>query len=399
MSVDDLHVLLIEDSETDRVMIEGLLRQALGTTCRITRTERLADGLVCVETGDIDAVMLDLTLPDSVGPGACERIRECSPDTPVIVLTGIDDEATALESLNRGAQDYLVKGRIDARLLSRAVRYAVERKRTDVELQNAHQQIERQRHEAELAHLARLNTMGEMASGMAHELNQPLTALVGYAETALTGLDSGGLEPDDFRHIFQQLVSESQRAAEIIRRLRRLVRKREPERTDTVINDLVHEVANMVAHEIDLGGYRLHMELAESVPVIRADRVQIQQVLLNLMRNGLEAMDLTPRDERVLTVRTEFTDRVCVSVSDNGPWHDPTTLTQLFEPYYSTKATGLGMGLAICRSIIESHAGQLTVEPNPDRGLRFTFTLPADERATDECTADERTLDDQEIES
>jgi C4-dicarboxylate-specific signal transduction histidine kinase len=390
MSVDDLHILLIEDSQTDRILIEGLLREALGESCRITRTEQLADGLDCVTEEQVDAVMLDLTLPDSVGPGACERIRECSPDTPVIVLTGIDDEATALESLNRGAQDYLVKGRIDARLLSRAVRYAVERKRTDVELQHAHQQIDRQRHEAELAHLARLNTMGEMASGMAHELNQPLTALVGYAESAMTGLDSGHLEPDDFRHILERVVSESQRAAEIIRRLRRLVRKREPERTETVINDLVREVADMVAHETDPGGYSLQLELMDSIPVIRADRVQIQQVLLNLVRNGLEAMDLTPQPERLLIVRTEFTDRVCVTVSDNGPKHDPAALPQLFEPYYSTKATGLGMGLAICRSIIESHAGQLNAEPNANRGLSFTFTLPADERPPNERLTDER---------
>ncbi len=384
MSVDDLHILLIEDSQTDRILIEGLLQETLGESCKITHTERLDDGLACVTHQDVDAVMLDLTLPDSVGPGACERIRECSPDTPVIVLTGIDDEATALESLNRGAQDYLVKGRIDARLLSRAVRYAVERKRTDVELQHAHQQIDRQRHEAELAHLARLNTMGEMASGMAHELNQPLTALVGYAETAMTGLDSGHLEPEDFRHILERVVSESQRAAEIIRRLRRLVRKREPDRRETVINDLVREVADMVAHETDLGGYSLDLQLADSIPVIRADRVQIQQVLLNLVRNGLEAMDLTPQSERFLTVRTEFTDRVRVSVSDNGPKHDAATIPQLFEPYYSTKTTGLGMGLAICRSIIESHAGQLNAESNPHRGLIFTFTLPADEWQTDE---------------
>lgn len=376
MSVNDLHILLIEDSETDRILIERLLQEALGDTCRITRTIRLDEGLQCLDDQSVDAVMLDLTLPDSVGTGACERIRDRSPETPVIVLTGIDDESTALDSLNRGAQDYLVKGRIDGRLLSRAVRYAVERKRTDVELQRAHQQIERQRHEAEVAHLARLNTMGEMASGMAHELNQPLTALVGYAETAMTGLDTGHLDESDLKHILGQVVSESQRAAEIIRRLRRLVKKREPERTDTDINDVVREVANMVAHEVELGGYRIHMKLDETIPTIQADRVQIHQVLLNLVRNGLEAMDLTPRDERQLVVKTELADRVCVSVSDNGAQHAPDSLQQLFEPYYSTKATGLGMGLAICRSIIESHAGQLTAVPNQDRGLTFNFTLP-----------------------
>ena len=376
MSVHDLHILLIEDSETDRILIERLLREALGDSCRITRTIRLDEGLECLDAQSVDAVMLDLTLPDSVGTGACERIRVRSPETPVIVLTGIDDEATALDSLNRGAQDYLVKGRIDGGLLSRAVRYAVERKRTDVELQRAHQQIERQRHEGEVAHLARLNTMGEMASGMAHELNQPLTALVGYAETAMTGLDSGHLDNADLNHIFERIVSESQRAAEIIRRLRRLVKKRAPERTDTDINDVVREVANMVAHEVELGGYRIHMKLDETIPTIQADRVQIQQVLLNLVRNGLEAMDLTPRDERQLVVKTELTDRVRVSVSDNGAKHNPDALPQLFEPYFTTKASGLGMGLAICRSIIESHAGQLTAEPNPERGLTFTFTLP-----------------------
>jgi two-component system sensor kinase FixL len=294
------------------------------------------------------------------------------------VLTGIDDEAIALESLNQGAQDFLVKGHMDPRLLARAIRYAIERKRGEVDLQKAHRRIQRQQHLAEVAHLARLNTMGEMASGMAHELNQPLTAIVGYAEAALAGFESGMLTGEENRLLLEKIVSESQRAAEIIRRLRRLVRKREPEQSPTDVNQLILEAVEMVGHESEQGRHRVDIQLQENLPVIPADRVQIQQVILNLVRNGMEAMESLPVESRVLSISSAHTDNyVRVSVADNGPWVADENLSQLFEPYFSTKKSGLGMGLAICRSIIESHAGTLTARRNPETdGLTFDFTLP-----------------------
>ena len=371
-----LHILLIEDSETDRTLIERLLQKAFGEGCQISHNSSLSAALGRIASTNFDAVLLDLTLPDSSGPGACDQIRDTSRETPVIVLTGVDDEEVALQTLTRGAQEFLVKGRTDARMLARAVRYAIERKRSEAELQQAHRRLQQQLHQAEMAHLARLNTMGEMASGMAHELNQPLTSLVGFAESALAGLDSGNLAEDDLRHVLNRVVSESQRAAEIIRRLRRLVRKREPERSPTDLNEVVREVLEIVEYNAEASRCEVRLELAEDLPLVGTDRVQIQQVLLNLIRNGMEAMDSLPDEERLLTVRTEVDeDSIRVSVSDNGLELDEQTTSRLLEPYFTTKKSGLGLGLAICRTIIESHAGQIAVSRNKVRGLTVAFTL------------------------
>ncbi len=249
-----LRILLIEDSETDRIFIRRLLDKALDSDCHVTATERLSEALNRISAANsdgkpFDAALLDMTLPDSVGPSACEKLRLAAPELSVLVLTGINDEAIALESLSQGAQDFLVKGHTDPRLLARAIRYAIERKRGEVDLQKARRRIQRQQHLAEVAHLARLNTMGEMASGMAHELNQPLTAIVGYAEAALAGFESGVLTGKENQLLLEKIVSESQRAAEIIRRLRRLVRKREPEQSATDVNKLILEAIEMVGHE------------------------------------------------------------------------------------------------------------------------------------------------------
>lgn len=377
-----LRILLIEDSETDRIFIQRLLDKALGTECNVTATPRLGGAINLLSSAQqsaapFDAALLDMTLPDSVGPSACEKLRLTAPELPVLVLTGIDDEAIAVESLNQGAQDFLVKGRMDPRLLARSIRYSIERKRGEVDLQKAHRRIQRQQHQAELAHLARVNTMGEMASGMAHELNQPLTAIVGYAEAALAGFESGMLTGEENRLLLERIVSESQRAAEIIRRLRRLVRKREPEQSPTNVNEAIHEVIEMVGHESELGQHRVQLQLNEQIPITAADRVQIQQVILNLVRNGMEAMEALPVESRILTISSTVTDgTIRVAVSDNGPWVADEDLGKLFEPYFSTKKSGLGMGLAICRSIIEAHAGTLIARRNPECGLTFEFTLP-----------------------
>lgn len=371
-----LHILLIEDSQTDRTLIERLLHKAFGENCRIAHNSSLSAALGRLASTRFDAVLLDLTLPDNSGPSACDQIRDTSRDTPVVVLTGIDDEAVALESLNRGAQEFLVKGRVDERLLARAVRYAIERKRSEAELQRAHRRLQQQLHQAELAHLARLNTMGEMASGMAHELNQPLTSLVGFAGSALAGLDSGHLAEADLRHILDRIVSESQRAAEIIRRLRRLVRKRTPEQSPTDLNEVIREVLEIVEYDAEAARCGVQLDLDGGLPLVGTDRVQIQQVLLNLIRNGMEAMESLPDDERFLSVRTAVDgNRIRVSVTDNGLDLDEQTVSRLMEPYFTTKKSGLGLGLAICRTIIEAHAGQLTVNRNRDRGLTVSFTL------------------------
>ncbi len=381
MSSKQLTILLIEDSRIDQTLIEGLLGKVRNVVYDAHHADYLSAGLVRISQGHFDAVLLDLSLPDSCGLESCIKVREFAPELPIVVLTALDDEEVALQALNQGAQDYLVKGQIDASKLSRALRYAIERKKGELALQKAHDELERRKHLAELAHLARLNTMGEMASGMAHELNQPLTALVGYAESGLERLHSHRWEPEDLDHVMERIVTEAKRASEIIKRLRKLVRKREPERGPTGVNELVHTVADMLRFEAEAMFLRLKLELDDRIPIIQADGIQIEQVLLNLARNAFESMQDADVERREVVIKTNLDgiQSVVVQVIDQGQLAESADLDRLFDPYFTTKSRGLGMGLSICRSVIEAHSGQLTVASNPDCGLTFRFTLPITE--------------------
>jgi C4-dicarboxylate-specific signal transduction histidine kinase len=236
-------------------------------------------------------------------------------------------------------------------------------------------------HEAELAHVLRLSTLGEMATGLAHELNQPLSGIVSYARGCARRLEAGTLDDGAFADVLSRISAEALRAGEIIRRLRALVRKEKPRREELDLNRLVRGVARLVAAEARRRRMRLHLRLQAPLPVVRADRIQIEQVLLNLIRNGFEAMAEVGVEQRLLTIETaaEDTDLVTVSVTDSGHGIGPEASERVFEPFFTTKGEGIGMGLAISRTIVEAHDGRLSFAAAPV-GTRFWFQLPASER-------------------
>jgi C4-dicarboxylate-specific signal transduction histidine kinase len=404
-----IRVLVVEDNPADALLIEHSLaaRKREEFTCRTVDLLETALSLLKGEPPDI--VLLDLSLPDSTGIAACERIQRACPTVPIVVLTGLDDEVVALEALQRGAQDYLVKGQINSSSLARALRYAVERQRNEVALQQAHDQLEervaerteelslaneelrqairdreraeelaRARHE-ELAHLARLNTLGELASSLAHELNQPLTAIVAYTRSCLRRMSDDQWEDEEVRDELelemQKAADQAKRGAQIIQRLRRLVSKRDPERVAFSVNESIRDVIELVAAELRASGVELRLELDQSLPTVSADRVQIEQVLVNLIRNAIEAMSNEGGELRVRSA-SDVQNNIEVKVIDSGTGADAETLGHVFDPFFSTKERGLGLGLSISRSIVESHEGKFSVAPNLDRGLTFRFTLP-----------------------
>jgi PAS domain S-box-containing protein len=243
----------------------------------------------------------------------------------------------------------------------------------------ARKQAEEQgrKHQTELAHVARVSTMGEMASGLAHELNQPLTAVVNSAQSALNRLRSDTGVRQDVLEAIELASAQALRAAEIIRRLADFVQKHEPRRSSCNFNDAVREVVNLMAHEVRDQGVRIRLELAVDLPLVRADNIQIQQVILNLVRNGIEAMSEMPAGQRLLQIQTSVVgDAVEVAVRDRGSGLTPETRERLFTPFYTTKPHGMGMGLSISRSIIDAHGGRLWTTSNPDLGTAFHFTLP-----------------------
>ncbi len=230
--------------------------------------------------------------------------------------------------------------------------------------------------EDKLAATARLVTMGEMASALAHELNQPLAAIAGYTTGSLNLLASGG-PAAGLEEALQKTAQQAQRAGQIIRRVHEFVRQREPTRAPVNLNATVEEAVGFAEAEARTRQVRVSVALAAEPPQLLADPVLLQQVVLNLVRNGMDAMAATPPAERRLSVAvTRAAAAVTVAVADRGCGLTPEVRDRMFQPFFTTKAGGMGMGLHICRSIMETHGGRVWAEPNPGGGTVFAFSLP-----------------------
>ncbi|HEX4469167.1 MAG TPA: ATP-binding protein [Gemmatimonadaceae bacterium] len=232
--------------------------------------------------------------------------------------------------------------------------------------------------EAELAHVTRLTTLGEMAASIAHEINQPLTAIVANATASRNWLMRPERGLDRVHDALADIVNDGHRAAEVIQRVRQLATKSDPKKGDLDVNEVIHEVATLMRSEMQTQRVDFGMSLARGLPVVLADRVQLQQVIINLVVNGVESMAGICDRPRELFIRSEACeDRVAVSVHDSGVGVDMRVVDRLFDAFYTTKPRGMGMGLSISRSIIEGHGGRLWVTPNANHGATFQFALPA----------------------
>ncbi|MBK1722714.1 PAS domain-containing sensor histidine kinase [Thiocystis violacea] len=243
---------------------------------------------------------------------------------------------------------------------------------------------ESRQHQAELVHVCRLSTMGEVATGMAHELNQPLSAIVNYANGCTRRLQSGVGEPEALIGAMNQITAQAKRASEIIRRLRALVGKQPPTRSQADLNHLVREVCSFLEFETHRLGMQIELELADTEIPICVDLVQVEQVLLNLVGNALDALEAMPEGERRLRIRTARVGAVAeVMVGDNGPGIEAERISGLFDPFVTTKDKGMGMGLAISQTIAENHDGRIWAESELGVGSAFYMTLPLSETAKD----------------
>jgi PAS domain S-box-containing protein len=237
---------------------------------------------------------------------------------------------------------------------------------------------EARQHQDDLAHVARLSTMGEMASGIAHEINQPLTAIATNAHACIRMLESNNGQTERVIDVLERIGAQAARAGEIIRHLRQFVKKEQPELSLIDINEVINEVITLLRTEIRKAGVRIDLELDEHIGAVLAQHVQIDQVILNLARNAIEAMLDMPEGSRVLTISTQNQQDgyVKVTVSDTGPGLDASIVDQLFNPFVTTKSNGMGLGLSISQGIIEAHKGRIFVEPDSLKGATFVFQLP-----------------------
>jgi PAS domain S-box-containing protein len=240
-------------------------------------------------------------------------------------------------------------------------------------------EAEVQRQRAELAHLSRVTMLGELSGSMAHELNQPLTAILSNAQAAIRFLAHDTIDLDEVRDILKDIVEQDNRAGEVIRRLRLLLKKGEVQQQPLDLNDVVQEVLKLMRSDLVNQNVVAHTELTADLPSVKGDRVQLQQVLLNLVMNACDAMHGNAPADRQLVLRTELgADKaIHVSVSDCGVGLAPDKLEQVFMPFYTTKSHGLGLGLSVCRTIITAHGGNLWAANGAERGAIFYFTIPA----------------------
>ncbi|MCG8511533.1 MAG: PAS domain S-box protein [Rhodospirillales bacterium] len=242
--------------------------------------------------------------------------------------------------------------------------------------------------QSQLAHVSRVSTMGELAAGFAHELNQPLAAISNFAIGTLRRYRSDAVKAEDMSHVLELIVEQARRAADIIRRIRQFIQKEPPETKQIDVNLAITEAADLVKGEALAFDMTIETDLDAGLPQILGDEIQLQQLIVNLARNGLEAMQDAPNSDRRLMIRTKATESgdVRVSVADTGIGFSDEIRERIFDPFFSTKTSGMGMGLSICRSIAEAHGGRMTVESEPDVGTTFHVILGASaaEMATNE---------------
>jgi PAS domain S-box-containing protein len=230
----------------------------------------------------------------------------------------------------------------------------------------------------ELAHANRVATMGQLTASIAHEVNQPVAANVINAQAALRWLSAERPDLDEVRQALRRIMENGNRAGAVISRIRALIKKAPPRSDSVAVNDAIREVVDLTHGEAVKNGVTVRTQLAEDLPIIEGDRVQLQQVILNLVVNAIEAMSGQNEARRELLLVTEKAepDGVLVGVRDSGPGVAPEILERVFDAFYTTKANGMGMGLSICRSIIEAHGGRLWSSGNSPSGAVFQFTVP-----------------------
>jgi len=233
--------------------------------------------------------------------------------------------------------------------------------------------------QTKLAHVMRITTLGELTASIAHEVNQPLTGVVTYGDACLRWLDREVPRIDQARSAVQQMIGSARLASDVIARIRALSRKGALETAQLNINEIIDDVIALIRREIDVHSVSLRLDLGSSLPPVDGDRVQLQQVVMNLLMNGIQAMNPVTGRRRELRIRSREhgSDQILVAVEDSGTGVELENVDRVFNAFFTTKPDGMGMGLSICRSIIEQHGGRIWASRNSGAGSTFEFTLPA----------------------
>ena len=323
-----------------------------------------------LQQGDVVSVSQLEELPDEAAVDRRSYLaHRLKPQLAVPLLAGgtvVGGLVFSTVGAERARSDELLE---QLRLLGEVFANALSRKQAEHEAQRLRQ---------DLAHIGRVSALGELTASMAHELNQPLTAILSNAQAAERLLAADIVNLEEIREILKDIVDDDKRAGDVIRRLRGLLKKGDLEFVSLDLNQIASEVAWLVRNDALTRNVSMSLELARGLPRVRGDRVQLQQVVLNLVLNGLEAMRELSTGDRIIVIRTarDGAAAVRLAVRDSGIGIDEANVDRMFQPLHTTKAQGLGMGLAITRTIVDAHGGRLGAANNMEGGATFYFTLP-----------------------
>lgn len=381
MSDAALKILLVEDNPGDARLIQEMLLELPRIRFEVEFADRLATGLARMRAGNLHAILLDLGLPDSRGHDTFVAAHAIASHIPIIVLTGLGDEALAIRTVQEGAQDYLVKGQADAGVLERSIRYAVERKRAEQTIRSSEMALQRSQ---------RMESVGRLAGGMAHDFNNLLGVILGYSEVLEDRLDDN----EELRKHAGQIKKAALSAAGLTRQLLAFSRQQVLEPTVLNLNTVAADIGTMLRPLIG-EDIKLTTVLEPALGQVKADRGQIEQVIMNLAVNARDAM---PHGGR-LTIRTanlevdensaqhypsqSLGSYVLLEVSDTGIGMDAETQTHIFEPFFTTKEVGrgTGLGLSTVYGVVKQSGGFIWVYSKLGQGTNFEIHLP---RTTEE---------------
>lgn len=360
-----VRLLLVEDNPDDADILTAMLDEATSGGFSVTNAESLAECLSLLQApgrgGSFDLVLLDLSLPDSVGLETLRQVLSAAGRVPVVLLTGMDDEALGVEALYAGAQDYLVKGRIEVTGIMRAIRYAIERKRIE-------------------------EYKDDLLSLISHELRTPMHQIVGNA-TLLKSELVGPLN-DRQRHHLDLLLAGAERMGELIEELldNALIRSGRVELSPTPVEyaDVVGEAVGLIRNRAEMAGVGLDVRIEGSIS-LRIDARRMVQVLSNLLTNAIK---FTPRGGQISIRARQEPGGLLTEVIDTGVGLQPEVAARVFDRFYqadmtaSRPAGGIGLGLAMSKAVVEAHGGTIGVESQPGSGSTFWFLLPSERLAT-----------------
>jgi signal transduction histidine kinase len=371
-----LSILLVEDNPGDARLIRETLRDAEGLHFDLAHAGRLAEAEERLRAGGVDVVLLDLSLPDAHGLETLTRTVAVAPQVPIVVLTGLSDERVAVQAVQAGAQDYLMKGQLEPATLARALRYAMERKRLEVERARLLEREQAARSAAEAAVRAR----DEVLRIVAHDLGNSLSAVKIHALVLERSLSSGGAGEDAGLRVaaIRDLTGQMDRLRQDLLDVAAIEAGRL--RVEPLPVQLAEVLEEGVAALADAGaaaGVALQLQAPPGLPRVLADRERVLQVLANLAGN---AVKFTPAGGSVTVSARAEGSGVRVAVSDSGAGISADDLPHVFDRFWqarSTRRAGAGLGLAIARGIVEAHGGEIRAESELGRGSTFSFTLPA----------------------